>query len=175
MTACFLMILFASGTTLGGFGFSLGTRIFCLSMIVGGSFALINFMAITLFQELDKIKPAEYYSIPCSFLLGILATRVSVLRLLLRDASTCEFIGKVFMIWDYGIFEQIMDSEKQYALSKDSRKETQDQIANHMSQSQRNRSKSDTSGQVKEDENWDSQSQGLPNATYKDSLLEQEG
>ena len=87
-------------------------------MLSGFSFALTNFMSITLFQVLDTIDPLEYLSLPCTFLLGVLICR-AILRNLLLNKETrtkCDYICKVLCFWDFAMFERILDEERKIAL-----------------------------------------------------------
>ena len=87
-------------------------------MLTGSSFALTNYMSITLFQVIDTIDPREYLSLPCTFLLGVIVCRAILLNLLLnKDTRTkCDYICKVLAFWDFAMFETILDEEKKIAL-----------------------------------------------------------
>ena len=52
---CLALIIICCSTTLGGFDFSLKTRLTCRSLVTAFSFSLTNYMAITLFQVVDDI------------------------------------------------------------------------------------------------------------------------
>ena len=114
---CLLLIMICCATTLGGYNFSLKARLLSLSLITAFSFALTNFMSITLFQVIDTIDPNEYWSIPCSFLLGILVSRAILFNLLLRESSICGTFCKVLKFWDFAMFESILEEEKNYSKS----------------------------------------------------------
>ena len=85
-------------------------------MITAFSFALTNFMSITLFQEIDTINPLEYLSIPGSFFVGICVSRAIMLSLILREKDCCGFIVKTLKFWDFKIFETLLAYEKEHAL-----------------------------------------------------------
>jgi len=113
---CLALIMICCSTTLGGFNFSLKTRLTCLCLVTAFSFCLTNYMAITLFQVVDTINPIEYVSLPCTFLLGILVSRAILLSLLSREKSICSYVCGVLMIWDFGMFEKILDEEKRHTM-----------------------------------------------------------
>ena len=90
-----VLLMLCCAATMGGFQFSLKTRLLNLSLLTGFSFALTNFMSITLFQALDNIDPKEYLSLPCSFLLGVLVCRAILLALLMEQRTSCFFVTSV--------------------------------------------------------------------------------
>ena len=123
-----LLIMICCATTLGGFSLSLKTRLVSLSLITASSFALTNFMSITLFQVVDTINPNEYWSIPCSFFAGVLVSRAILLNLIMREKSIHGFVISVLLFWDYEVFERILAEEKKYAKLHYNQSHTQSEI-----------------------------------------------
>ena len=69
-----IVVAIASSTTLN-VNISLKARLINLTLLVGCTFAMTNYMVLTLVQAKDSIVPQEYFSLIGSFILGFLVAR----------------------------------------------------------------------------------------------------
>ena len=131
--ACLGLIMICCAFTLGGFEFGLKVRLFSLTLIVAFSFALTAYMSITLFQTSDTIKNIEYVSIPIAFLLGLIVARAIILNLLMTRQNCGAFICYTLSIWNYGVFEKMLEVEKLHASQIDRGNNNQSMVASKLS------------------------------------------